>query len=216
MSKTLSKIVDLEYSELVTLAVIEDDADLKLIFAEDVQLPFSVLYHVAKENKLNAKTKEVLESLFNNIIVRKKSLVEQYLRFSKKHGVEIKPIDEVKGVVEDEEPVIEEIVEPVQEIIKEVFKGIKPVKVKTEKELPRRYGKEKILKDIEVQGGKATPLQNAMLKVNDLKNIYVTLSARGIKDMIGGSNLLTDTDCRDIVSVVGIAQRKLENILKRK
>lgn len=82
--------------------------------------------------------------------------------------------------------------------------------------VPRRYGKEKIQKDIEKQGGKPTPLQNAMLSVNNLKNIYVNLSARGIKDMVGGTNLLSDTDCRDIVAVISTVERKLETILKRK
>jgi hypothetical protein len=92
----------------------------------------------------------------------------------------------------------------------------KKLKGKKDRKLPRRYGKQNILKDIETQGGKMTPLQNAMLKVNDLKNIYVNLSARGIKDMVSGTNLLSDEDCRDIVSVVTIAERRLKTILQRK
>ena len=55
-----------------------------------------------------------------------------------------------------------------------------------------------------------------MLKVNDLKNIYVNLSARGIKDMVGGTTLLSDEDCRKIVSVITIAERQLSDILKKK
>ena len=88
-------------------------------------------------------------------------------------------------------------------------------KEKTGKELPRRYGKEKIIEDVKRQGA-ATPVQRAMLKVNDLKNIYVNLSARGIKDMLGDAGLLSDEDCRKIVSVITIAERQLEDILKRK
>ena len=93
-----------------------------------------------------------------------------------------------------------------------VLKGKKEKK----RSLPRRYGKEKILKDIKEQGGKATPLQNAMLRTNDLKNIYANLAARGIKDMLGGTNMLSDADCRDITSAITIVERKLEEILKRK
>lgn len=85
-----------------------------------------------------------------------------------------------------------------------------------EKKLPRRYGKDKIEADIEKQGGKPTETQRAMLAVNELKNIYVNLSARGIKDMLGDTNLLSDSDCRDIVAVVTTVKKKLKNILKRK
>ncbi len=85
-----------------------------------------------------------------------------------------------------------------------------------EKALPRRYGKDKIQADIEKQGGNPTELQRAMLAVNDLKNIYVNLTARGIKDMLGNTKLLSDSDCRDIVAVVSTVEKKLKEILKRK
>ncbi len=137
--------------------------------------------------KVDKAGEEYIENLFNQVILTKKELIDKYVRFSKETST--------PKTVSVEKP-------------KQV--------AKKEKELPRRYGKQNILKDIETQGGKATPLQNAMLKVNDLKNIYVNLSARGIKDMLGGTSLLSDVDCRDIVSVVTIAERKLEEILKRK
>jgi hypothetical protein len=97
---------------------------------------------------------------------------------------------------------------------------VKVVKTKVESdkvELPRRYGKEKIVQDIKDQGGVATSVQRAMLKVNDLKNIYVNLSNRGIKAMIGGDEtILSDTDCRTITSAITILERKLDEILKTK
>jgi hypothetical protein len=82
--------------------------------------------------------------------------------------------------------------------------------------LPRRYGKEQILTDIIKSGGKRTELQLAMLKINKLKNIYVNLSSRCIKDYFNDNKVLEINDYRDIIAVVEIAEKKLKNILKKK
>ena len=228
---TIDKLVDLEYNELFTLGVIERDADLTLVLrGENIRQPFSMLYKLSKDGLLSTEQKDIIRQIFDYVILTKKELIGKYLNVSNS----------------TEEPVIEDAVEPVEEIpvdredeaIEIAAKPIKvqlsseygefgkpidftptepkSVKPKEDIELPRRYGKEKILKDIEAQGGKATPLQNAMLRVNDLKNIYVNLSARGIKDMCGGTKLLSDVDCREITSAIKIVERKLEEILKRK
>ena len=195
MAISAQKLTDLEYNEILTLRVIEGEEDLKGLLSKRTPLSFSLLYSIAKQNKLNPETKELLEVIFNDIILTKEELISKYKRYASGESIDVTP--EVK-------------VEPIAEPVK------KEVKRKKAKELPRRYGKEAILRDVEAQGGKATPLQNAMLRVNDLKNIYVNLSARGIKDMLGGTNLLSDADCRDITSAITIVERKLEEILKRK
>ena len=207
MATTVEKIRDLDYDELITLAIIEQDDDLRDIFSGEINIPFSMLYKLQKEGKLNDETKDLISSIFQMIILTKKELIDKYLRLASEDGKTINVSMVTPEVVEP----IEEIVEqPIEDIIKD------KVSVKKESDIPRRYGKEKITADILAQGGNAKPVQRAMLKVNDLKNIYVNLSARGIKDMVGGTNLLSDEDCRKIVSVITIAERQLSEILKKK
>ena len=71
------------------------------------------------------------------------------------------------------------------------------------------------MKDIEKQGGKATNAQLTALAVNDMKNMYVNLSARLINDMLTDSPKLTDEDYRDIRSAINIVKNKLKNILNK-
>lgn len=214
MATEVAKLKEIDYNTTITLGVIEQDVDLKEIFTDEIKLPFNILYRLSEEGRLNDRTKEILTNIFEKLILTKKELIDKYLRLANTSGVNIDNIKELEIEVEEDEEIDEEegIVEPVVETPKK--KAVK--KEKTGKELPRRYGKEKITQDIAKQGGTATPVQRAMLKVNDLKNIYVNLSARGIKDMLGDAGLLSDEDCRKIVSVITIAERQLEDILKRK
>jgi hypothetical protein len=151
-----------------------------------------------------------LVNIFEKLILTKKDLIDKYLRYANSEGVKINYSNDL--VVEVEAEVEEVMVSPIAEEVKKIVLK----KEKTGKELPRRYGREKILEDIQKQGGTATPVQRAMLSCNSLKNIYVNLSARGVKDMLGGTELLSDEDCRKIISVITIAERQLEDILKRK
>jgi hypothetical protein len=213
----LIKLADIEYNETLTIALVEKDEQLRSIFADELRLPFSLLITLSKEDKItNEDTKTLLRSIFDDVIVTQSELIRKYKELAHTNNITISegklaeiviPVELVVPTVVEEEP------EKTAEIIAE---KPKVSKAKKESELPRRYGKEKIQADIDKQDGKATPLQLAMLRVNDLKNIYVNLQARGIKDMVGGSNLLSDADCRDITSAITIIERKLETILKRK
>lgn len=217
MAKTVEKIIDLEFDELTTLALIEQNDDLLSIFTDEVKIPFSVLYTLQKENKLSEDTKILIETLFDKIILTSRNLVEKYLRLSNKDFTELKKLDEENvGVILEEinlgstndNTIINE--EPINVAINN------KVSNKKETVIPRRYGKEKITKDIEAQGGVATPVQRAMLKVNDLKNIYVNLSTRGIKDMVANTDSLSDEDCRKIVSAITTFERQMADIVKTK
>ena len=213
MATEVEKIKEITYNSTVTLALIEMDEDLKGIFTDEIKLSFSVLYKLSEENRLSERTKDLLVNIFEMVILTKRDLIDKYLRLANNRGVSINTIKEIEIEVEEEQEYDEE-----EDVVKQVVEE-KPKKVKKEKtgkELPRRYGKEKITQDIERQGGVATPVQRAMLKVNDLKNIYVNLSTRGIKDMLADANMLSDEDCRKIVSVITIAERQLEEILKKK
>lgn len=217
MAKTIEKLAELEFDELTTLALIEKNDDLLSIFTDEVKIPFSVLYTLQKEGRLNEDTKKLIETLFDKIILTSRNLVEKYLSLSNKDFTELKKLDkENVGIILEEinlggrndSPIINE--EPIKDVIKD------KVSVKKESVIPRRYGKEKITKDIETQGGVATPVQRAMLKVNDLKNIYVNLSTRGIKDMIANTDSLSDEDCRKIVSAITTFERQMAEIVKTK
>ena len=211
MAKTIEKLAELEYNELVTLGMMEQCGDLREIFTDEIKVPFTMLYSLQKEGKLNDETKQLLVELFENLILTSKDLIGKYQRLMQSPPT---PQTEPVEVVE----VIEEVVEIEEVAVVEPIKVVIKDKVSEKKEtvIPRRYGKEKITKDIEAQGGIASPVQRAMLKVNDLKNIYVNLSTRGIKDMIANTDSLSDEDCRKIVSAITTFERQMADIVKTK
>jgi hypothetical protein len=192
MKTEVDKIMDLEYDELITLAVIESDEDLKEIFYDDVKISYNMLLTLSKENKLNKETKEFIRKIFDKLILINKQLINKYVLLAE---------GESKNVMKQEEtqPVIQEPKEP----------------EKKEKILPRRYGKMNIVKDIQNQGGKATNAQLAALEVNDLKNIYINLNNRLINDLLTDNPRLNDEDYRDIRSAIKIVKTKMKNILKK-
>jgi hypothetical protein len=214
----LIKLVNIEYNETLTIALVEKDEQLRTIFADELRLPFSLLITLSKQGELNnVDTKALLRSIFDDVIVTQSELIRKYKELAHTNNISISE-GKITDIAISDEAVIPTVVEEVPQKTEDSFTDKKTAKTKAKKEseLPRRYGKEKIQADINKQGGKATPLQLAMLRVNDLKNIYVNLQARGIKDMVGGANLLSDADCRDISSAITIIERKLETILKRK
>ena len=215
MKTKVEKIADLTFSPIITIGVIEKDNDLTEVFKEDINLPFPILYRLAKEDGLTTETLELLESIFNNVILAKPNLIESYKRLGGEDLVE--------------ETSTNELVKPVKDIIKDKVSSItKDVKIKKlqgskpgfggviENSVPRRYGKVKILSDIKEQDGKATNAQLTALAVNDLKNIYVNLSRRLIKDMLLKDKILTDEEMREIRSAIKIVEAKLKHILKKK
>jgi hypothetical protein len=216
MATEIQKLKELTYNTTITLGVIQQDNDLLEIFSEQIKMPFNILFRLSEEGILNERTKELLTNIFEKLILTKKDLIDKYLRLADTNGVVVSSIKEIPIEVEEDFEEEEENITPIIVDTEKVEKKAKEKKEKTGKELPRRYGKEKIAQDIAKQGGNATPVQRAMLKVNDLKNIYVNLSSRGIKDMLGDANLLSDEDCRKIISVITIAERQLEDILKKK
>jgi hypothetical protein len=198
----IDKLKDLDYNEVIALAVIDKDSDLKEIFTDEVKTSFNLVISLSKENKLNEDTKSFIRKLFDKVILSKPILIDWYLRLMN----ESTQTDETTEVVESVS-----IVEP------EPTKIPSPVaKPKKEKALPRRYGKDSILKDIEKQGGKATNAQLTALAVNDLKNMYVNLSSRLVNDMLTENKKLTDEECREIRATIKILENKLRPILKKK
>ena len=52
MGIKIEKLADLEYNEIVTLGVIEQDSVLSSIFLEDVKMSFNMVKLLSKENNL--------------------------------------------------------------------------------------------------------------------------------------------------------------------
>jgi len=200
----IDKLKDLDYNEVIALAVIDKDSDLKEIFTDEVKTSFNLVISLSKEDKLNEDTKSFIRKLFDKVILSKPILIDWYLRLMN----ESTQTDETPEVVESVS-----VVEPEPSKIPSPSPVAKP---KKEKALPRRYGKDSILKDIEKQGGKATNAQLTALAVNDLKNMYVNLNSRLVNDMLTENKKLTDEECREIRATIKILENKLRPILKKK
>jgi hypothetical protein len=216
MATEVEKIKEITYNSTVTLALIEIDEDLKGIFTDEIKLPFNILYRLSEEDKLSDRTKELLVNIFDRIILTKNDLIDKYLRLAHNRGITINSVKEIEIEVEEDPSFDEEEGKTTQPIVDTKEKKTAVKKEKTGKELPKWYGKEKIVKDIERQGGTATPVQRAMIKLNDLKNLYFNLNTRGIKDMLADANTLSDEDCRKIVAAVTTFERQLQEVMKKK
>jgi hypothetical protein len=208
MSFTFEKVAELKYDELISLYVIETDDMLKEIFEEKVKTPFNLLYLFIKDgdNRVSEETKVVIFEMFDKLISTRVSLSERYQHLQDT-GYVSKKLQEKYPTTETQ--IIEQPIVVEQPII------VETPKPKKEKDLPRRYGKEKILKDIKEQGSPATPLQRAMIDLNDVRNLYAKLSDRSIKDLLGGGDNFTEEDCRKISSMIKTFKQQAEKIINK-
>jgi hypothetical protein len=103
--------------------------------------------------------------------------------------------------------------------------SIKPEPVElTEEEfqIPRRYGKDKVVADIQRDQRKASQVEKTIIAVNSIKNMRANLERRLIHDLFiereefDGKRILTDEQCRDIIALQMLMANKLEDILKIK
>jgi hypothetical protein len=228
MATVVDKIQDLEYNELVTLGVIEQNDDLLDVFKSEVKMPINLLYKLQKDGTLNNETKKVLLEFFEKLILTKQSFINQYMKLA---GIEP---SEVKQTVAEEIKLRAEVLpiaEPNKVVtlpadkyknpssvltkVEETPEKPKP-KVVKEKEIPRRYGKQEIEKAIIAQGFKATPKQRAGLKLNNLKNLNQVLVNKFIKDTFNENQILTDEDYIKIEASIIMFERSLDAILKKK
>jgi hypothetical protein len=207
MSIIFEKVADLKFDELVSLYVIETDDMLKEIFEEKVKTPFNILYLLIKDGgeRVSSETKQVIFDIFDKLISTGVGLSERYQHLQDSGFVSKKLEEKYTSKLE---PDVKVEAAPEKTVIVE--------KPKKEKELPRRYGKDKIQKDIKEQGTPATALQRAMIDLNDVRNLYVKLSDRGIKDLLGGGQNFTDEDCRKISAIVKTFKQQSESIINKK
>lgn len=199
MVSKIEKLKDLNYDEISTLFVIENDTDLNEIFTDEVKMPYNLLRTLSEENKLRKETKDFIRQLFDKVILTKKNLINKYV-------LELEAKSKPVHLVTESEPQTEE----------EIEEELEEVKDKNGKKLPRRYGKVQIQKDIDAQGGKATNAQLTALAVNDLKNIWIKLSSRMVSELLSGDPQMNDTEYREIRSTIKILENKLKPILNKK
>lgn len=98
-----------------------------------------------------------------------------------------------------------------------------PVELTEEEfQIPRRYGKDKVVADIQRDQRKASQIEKTIIAVNDIKNMRANLERRLIHDLFiereefDGKRILTDEQCRDIIALQMLMANKLEDILKIK
>jgi hypothetical protein len=209
MSFTFEKVAELKYDELISLYVIETDDMLKEIFEEKVKTPFNLLYLFIKDNdnKVSEETKEVIFEMFDKLISTRVSLSERYQH--------LQDTGYVNKKIQEKYPTTEtQTIE--QPIIVDKPTTVQTPKAKKEKALPRRYGKEKILKDIKEQNHPATALQRAMIDLNDIRNLYVKLSDRSIRDLLGGGQNFTEEDCRKISAMIKTFKQQADGIINKR
>ena len=236
MQNTLKKIKDAEYNELIVLLLLYNNKKLWDIFKDQLKLSIHALITIAKNNGLSLETKEILRTFFEDIILTHQSVLddyENYLSVYKQKGLdkfvssEFKTEDNVTPATISESVVKEsknektadsnEDIKPVTKVATSTPKEVDTAKKKPKRKLPRRIGKEAIEKMIAENGGKSTQLHRVMLRINDLKNMYVKLQARGIKEMhVEDGSVLSDDECRTITSAITILEQKVSGILKKK
>ena len=194
---------ELEFNLTKVLTVIEQDKDLDEIFRDGkITTPYNMLHTMVAQDAIPEEMVERAKGIFEHIILGNQKPRMAYLKLLRTEPKELEPVSET----------IEESTENIEESGEETPQedGEETTKYK----LPKHYGKERILKDIEENNGK-TELDNAMLALNDFRNIYAKLKNRCIKDKLRGTSILTQADCRDIVAVLRIVENKLGHIAKK-
>ena len=203
----IKPLQETEYNITNALLVIEQDDMLDSMFKDEIKISYSLLHTMITQNALPTEIAYKIKDYFDKLIITRRESLIMYLRLKK---------DAVNDAVKKSTNIV---TTPINLATKKkndaANEGVNEG-VKSKKKGHDRYGLKKVLADIERQGGKPTTLQNAAISINRMKNIYYTLSQRYRDDMLYGTHFLNDIDCRDIIAVVDVLEKKLSKMLKRK
>jgi len=186
----------IEYDVLKTIYLIKINEDLTCVFETLTSKTIDEIISDIRNNSLDEVIDNTLREIFDSII----KVENEYLDIYK--VITTLPEDEIK------------IIAPKPKEIK--------VKSESKFELPRRYGKDKILKDIKNDNRGATQIEKAMFSLNTIKNIYCVLERKLINDLFSERGLsdekqiLTDIEYRDIIAIQELMTNKLKTILNKK
>lgn len=231
MAVKLEKIKDVEYHELLTLVLLHKETKLWDIFKDEFKFGYPMLVTIAKNNGLSNDAQDVLRSIFDEIICTNKDYLVKY-EFLLTNFDEAEELKQAEIARKNAAIATPETTSPSESYIGKPEKTAESVaeskvaistpkieviaKKKPNRKLPRRMGKETIEKKIKERGGQALPLERLMLRLNDLKNMYSKLNARGIKAMHHpDESIIDDDDCRVINAAITILEQKVKPILNK-
>jgi hypothetical protein len=193
METVLNEINNIEYDVFKTLYLIKTDEDLFLVYSSFIDKDINDLIQDIKKDLLDDSTNGILYEIFESIIL----VEDKYLNIYNK-------------ITHDFDIVIEKP------------KKVEDTKTKNNFKLPRRYGKDKIIKDIKKEDRKATQAEKTMIAINTIKNIYCALERKIINDIFtergdyDGTKILNDEEYRDIIALQELMSNKLKKILIKK
>ena len=194
---------ELTFDLIKVLNVCENDPDLDEIFRnEAVTQPYNMLYTLATQNAMPEEMVDRANGIYKHIILKNQKPRMAYAKLFR-DGDEPVPAGPTEGPIE-----------PIAPIAPQLEVASETVEKKPKYKLPKHYGKQQILKDIEASN-QTTELDRAMIALNGYRNVYSKLKNRCISDKLKGTSKLTDADCRDIVAVLRLMENKLANILKK-
>lgn len=185
------------FNLVIALNVISIEKDLATTFTNKFPFKdgdsFVKLIDSAERGVINKEESSFVKGLFENIIVNRKLFLDKYNAYL---AVANKKIVKNSAIVEDT--------------------TIKVVRKTREKlpRLPKEYNKTLVLQDIANRGdSKPNEFEQAVLDLNNLKNIRAKLNAKCNRHRYRDSKELSDADCRDISAAISTITKKLKHLL---
>lgn len=170
---------------------------------------FPKLISTAEKGKLSKEKSDFVKGLFDNVILKRNAFVDKYGAYASKSASVPAVKSNSKKSTQGKLTLVEN---------KGVFSTETvptSVGVDPKAKLPKEYNKTRVMEDIAARGGgKPTEFEQAVLDLNDLKNMYYKLNAKCNRQRYRGSKELSDVDCRDISASISTITKKLKHLLK--
>lgn len=194
----IEKLAELDYNELIAFKVISKNDYLRDTFFDEVEIPLSDVEKQIIDNSLSDELKSLIFDVFDTIILSSNEYISSYRKIS---STIVTTIEVKKETIED---IVETVTVVTEDIIPEVSNKI-----------PRRYGKSRIIEDIEKQGGKINNSQLTALDLNKHKNLFVRLEKRVNKNLLSDDKEISDEDLRSIRSAIRMFDNIINKIIKK-
>lgn len=162
----------IEFDLLIMLSIINDDKILLKMFNENVSVDMKMVTYQYKNGLLSEKIESYIKELFESIILKNEDFMEKYLSLIK---TERDNLTHTKTNI----PETKEYV----------------------KDLPKHFGKKKVLEKIANQGF-TTPLDTLMLTLNDLRNAYSKRLKMGIHDIFREEKKLSEEKILELNEII--------------
>lgn len=194
----IEKLAELDYNELVAFKVISKNDYLRDTFFDEVEIPLSDVEKQIIDNTLSDELKSLIFDVFDTIILSSNEYISSYRKIS----------STIDTTIEVKKETIEDIIENVTVVAEDIIPEVS-------KKIPRRYGKSRIIEDIEKQGGKINNSQLTALELNKHKNLFVRLEKRVNKNLLSEDKEISDEDLRSIRSAIRMFDNIINKIIKK-